>query len=167
MAHAALAGTADTRTQPEADLHNPTYQAYQVLHWGFVAAPVIAGADKFLHLLTNWDQYLAPALARFSPLGTHGTMLVVGAVEVAAGLVVAVKPRLGATVVAAWLAGIILDLLLLGSFYDVALRDLGLLLGALALRSLSAVYDAGALAGGKTRAREPAQDFSPLGPASR
>jgi hypothetical protein len=145
MANAAIAGTAGTREHLEADVHSPTYQAYQILHWGFVAAPVIAGADKFLHLLTNWDQYLAPALTRISPLGTHGTMLVVGIVEVVAGLVVAMKPRIGAYVVAAWLLGIILDLVLLGSFLDVALRDFGLFLGALALGRLSAVYDAGPL----------------------
>ncbi len=143
MANATMAGTAGTREHPEADAHSPTYQAYQILHWGFVAAPVIAGADKFLHLLTNWDQYLAPVVGRLSPLGTHGTMLFAGVVEVAAGLVVATKPRIGAYVVAAWLAGIIVNLLLLGSFFDVALRDFGLFLGALALGRLSAVYDSG------------------------
>lgn len=110
-----------------------------------MAAPVIAGADKFLHLLTNWDQYLAPALGRLSPFGAHGTMLVVGVVEIVAGLVVALKPRLGAYVVAAWLVGIILDLLILGSFFDVALRDFGLFLAALALGRLSEVYDGGPL----------------------
>src|SRR3954452_24431410 len=89
------------------DTHDPTYQAYQILHWGFVAAPVIAGADKFLGLLTDWDRYLAPPLARLSPIGTHGFMLVVGIIEVMAGLVVALKPRIGAYVVAAWLVGII------------------------------------------------------------
>ena len=145
MAHAAVAGTAGTHTHFEAEAHGPTYQAYQILHWGFVAAPVIMGADKFLHLLTNWDQYLAPAFGRISPLDTHGTMTVVGIVEVVAGLVVAMKPRVGAYVVAAWLAGIILNLLLHGSFFDVALRDFGLLLGALALGRLSAVYDSGPL----------------------
>ena len=145
MENAAIAHAAGTRGHLDADAQSPTYQAYQILHWGFVAAPVLAGADKFLHLLTNWDQYLAPALARLSPLGTHGTMLVVGVVEVVAGLVVAVKPRLGAYVVAAWLVGIILNLLLLGSFFDVALRDFGLFLGALALGRLSEVYDDGPL----------------------
>jgi hypothetical protein len=141
MANAAVAGASQTRERAHADVHDPTYQAYQLLHWGFVAAPVLAGTDKFLHLLTNWDQYLAPGLARMSPFGAHATMLVVGVIEVVAGLVVALKPRLGAYVVAAWLAGIILDLLLLGSFFDVALRDFGLLLGAVALGRLSAVYD--------------------------
>lgn len=123
-----------------ADIHEPTYQAFQLLHWGFVAAPVIAGADKFLGLLTNWDAYLAPTLARTSPFSVHGTMSVVGVVEIAAGLVVAVKPRIGAYVVAAWLLGIIVNLMLLGRGYDIALRDFGLLLGALALGRLSVRY---------------------------
>jgi hypothetical protein len=147
MSNATMAGTAATHTQHDADVHDPTYQAYQILHWGFVAAPVIAGSDKFLHLLTNWDQYLAPALGSMSPLGAHATMLVVGVVEVVAGLVVAVRPRIGAYVVAAWLLGIILDLLLLGSFFDVALRDFGLFLAAVALGRLSATYDRGPLRG--------------------
>jgi hypothetical protein len=147
MSNAAIASAAGTHAQHESDVHDPTYQAYQILHWGFVAAPVIAGADKFLHLLTNWDQYLAPALARMSPFGAHATMLVVGVIEVVAGLVVAVKPRIGAYVVAAWLLGIILDLLLLGSFFDVALRDFGLCLAAIALGRLSATYDRGPILG--------------------
>jgi len=137
----ALSSEAVAPVRATSDVHDPTYQAYQILHWGFVAAPVIAGADKFLHLLTNWDAYLAPAFARLSPFGAHGTMLVVGVVEIAAGLVVAVKPRIGAYVVAAWLAGIIVNLFALGSGYDVALRDFGLLLGALALGRLSETYD--------------------------
>jgi len=119
---------------------DPRYQAFEILHWGFVAAPVLAGLDKFLGLLANWDQYLSPAFARLSPLGVHGTMQLVGAIEVVAGLLVARKPRIGAYVVAAWLCGIMLNLLLLGHFYDVALRDLGLCLGALALGRLSESY---------------------------
>ena len=145
METTAQASTAGISAHTNVSAQNPTYQAYQILHWGFVAAPVIAGADKFLHLLTNWDQYLAPALGRLSPFGAHGTMLVVGVVEIVAGLVVALKPRLGAYVVAAWLVGIILDLLILGSFFDVALRDFGLFLAALALGRLSEVYDGGPL----------------------
>src|SRR5438552_8253334 len=105
---------------------NPIYQAFQILHWGFVAAPVIAGLDKFLGLLTNWDKYLAPAFARISPLSVHGTMLAVGAIEMVAGLIVALRPRIGAYVVAAWLGGIILDLMLRGGMLDIALRDFGL-----------------------------------------
>ena len=120
---------------------DPGYQAFEILHWGFVAAPVLAGADKFFGLLTNWDVYLAPPFARLSPLSVHGTMQLVGVVEIIAGLVVAIKPRYGAYVVAAWLAGIILNLLLLRNFYDIALRDLGLCLAALALGRLSESYD--------------------------
>jgi hypothetical protein len=145
MANVANASTVGTHAHPEADVHNQAYQAYQILHWGFVAAPVLAGADKFLHLLSSWDQYLSPGFAHLSPLGTHATMLVVGVVEMAAGLVVAVKPRIGAYVVAAWLVGIMLNLFLLGSYFDVALRDFGLFLGALALGRLSEVYDAAPL----------------------
>jgi uncharacterized membrane protein YphA (DoxX/SURF4 family) len=124
----------------EASLSDPRYQAYQILHWGFVAAPVLAGADKFTNLLTKWEAYLSPAFAGLSPFSPHTTMLIVGVVEVVAGILVALKPRIGAYVVAAWLAGIILNLLLLGHFYDVALRDLGLCLGALALGRLSESY---------------------------
>lgn len=124
-------------------LSDPRYQAYTILHWGFVAAPVLAGLDKFTNWMTNWTEYLSPAFARLSPLAPHSTMLAVGVVEVAAGVLVAIKPRVGAYVVAAWLAGIILNLLLLGGYYDVALRDLGLCLGALALGRLSERYDAG------------------------
>ncbi len=124
-----------------ADLRNPTYQAFQILHIGFVAAPVIAGIDKFFGILTNWDDYLSPTFASLSPLSPHGTMLTVGVIEVIAGLLVAFKPRIGAYVVAAWLVGIMLNLFLLGRGYDIALRDLGLFLGALALARLSTIYD--------------------------
>jgi uncharacterized membrane protein YphA (DoxX/SURF4 family) len=134
----------------EATLSDPRYQAYEILHWGFVAAPVLAGADKFTNLLTKWEDYLSPAFASLSPFSPHGTMLLVGVVEVVAGILVALKPRIGAYVVAAWLAGIILNLLLLGHFYDVALRDLGLCLGALALGRLSESY-----------AREPSKSTHP------
>src|SRR5215472_941962 len=125
MASTALASAHGTHEHMEADANSPTYQAYQVLHWGFVAAPVIAGIDKFLHLLTNWDKYLAPAFARLSPVPPHSLMLAVGLVEIIAGVVVAFKPRIGAYIVAIWLLGIIVNLLVLGDFYDVALRDLG------------------------------------------
>src|SRR5256714_2167089 len=135
-------GTPDTRhvVGHSFEAHGPSYQAYQILHWGFVAAPVIAGADKFLDLLANWDRYLAPAIARMLPMGTHAFMQLVGIIEIVAGLIVAVKPRIGAYVVAAWLAGIIINLLLAGGYYDIALRDFGLFLGALALARLSVTY---------------------------
>jgi hypothetical protein len=126
-----------------ADVQSPAYQAYQILHWAFVAAPVLAGIDKFAGLLTNWDKYLAPAVASLLPFSAHTFMMIVGVVEVAAGLLVAMKPRVGAYVVAAWLAGIIVNLIMRGGYLDVALRDFGLSLGALALGRLSLDFDAG------------------------
>lgn len=117
-------------------------QAYQLLHVGFVVAPVLAGLDKFTHLLADWDAYLAPPLARMLGGAAHPFMLVVGVVEVIAGLLVAVRPRIGAYVVAAWLAGIIVNLVISGRFLDIALRDVGLCLGALALGRLAQVFDA-------------------------
>jgi hypothetical protein len=116
---------------------SPAKQAYHILHFGFVAAPVIAGLDKFFHLLVNWDQYLAPWIATLSPIGGHNLMLLVGVVEIIAGLIVAVKPRIGAWIVFAWLWGIIINLLSYPGFYDIALRDFGLSLGAAALARLS------------------------------
>jgi uncharacterized membrane protein YphA (DoxX/SURF4 family) len=121
---------------------DPAYQAYQILRIGFIAAPFLAGLDKFFHLLVNWDNYLAPVVDR--ALGGHGHtfMLVAGVIEVIAGIGVAIRPRIFAYVVAAWLLGIIANLLLIPPshpfpHYDVALRDLGLFLGALALGRLS------------------------------
>lgn len=112
---------------------NGTRTAYRVLHVGFVALPVVAGADKFLHLLTDWDKYLAPWIDGAIPGSATAFMGVVGAVEIVAGLLVAARPRIGGFVVAAWLAGIIVNLVALPEYWDVAARDLGLALGALAL----------------------------------
>jgi hypothetical protein len=111
----------------------PAYQAFLILYAGYVALPVLAGADKFFHLLVNWDQYLAPRIAELLPVSGHTFMLGVGVIEIAAGLLVALWPRIGGWVVALWLWGIILNLLLVPGFYDIALRDFGLSLGALAL----------------------------------
>ena len=116
-------------------------QAYHILHFGFVAAPVIAGLDKFADLLTNWDAYLAPQLQRMLGSSTHGFMMVVGAIEIVAGLVVALRPKFGGYLVAAWLAGIITNLLLQADFYDIALRDFGLLFAALTLARLATAFD--------------------------
>jgi hypothetical protein len=120
---------------------NPTYQAYQILHFGFTVAPILAGLDKFFHFMVNWDQYLAPFIANIFGGNGHAFMLAVGVIEIVAGLIVAFKPRIGAYIVAAWLAGIIVNLLILGAYFDVALRDLGLCLGALALGRLSPQFD--------------------------
>jgi hypothetical protein len=116
---------------------SPAYQAFRILHFGFVAAPILAGLDKFFHVLANWDQYIPAVIARLSPIGEHNLMLIVGVVEIVAGLGVAWKPRIFAYVVAAWLALIIVNLLLIPGYFDVALRDFGLFLAALALARLS------------------------------
>jgi hypothetical protein len=110
-----------------------------MLRAGFTVLPVVFGLDKFADVLTDWPRYLAPRIDDLVPGSAHQAMLAVGVVEIAAGILVAVAPRIGSWVVAAWLAGIIGNLLLLGDFYDVALRDLGLLLGALSLARLAAV----------------------------
>lgn len=122
-----------------AEARGPAYQAYQILHIGFVVAPIVAGLDKFLGFLTDWSQYLAPIFG--NAIGADTFMMVVGVIEIIAGIGVALKPRIFAYVVAAWLVGIILNLLILGDYFDIALRDLGLALGALALGRLAAVYD--------------------------
>jgi hypothetical protein len=129
------------RTSPRADTTPSTAvsQAFWLLRAGFTVLPIVFGLDKFADVLTDWSQYLAPQLDDLVPGTAHQAMLVVGVVEMAAGVLVAIAPRIGSWVVAAWLAGIIVNLLLLGDFYDVALRDLGLLLGALTLARLAAV----------------------------
>jgi len=120
---------------------DPTRQAYQILRGAFVLAPIVFGLDKFSNWLVQWDQYLAPTLSDPLPVTPHQAMYVVGVIEVLAGVVVALHARLGAVVVAAWLTGIIVNLLLIPGFYDVALRDVGLLLSALALQRLATRYD--------------------------
>ena len=142
MAHAIDAGLADApATRGSSLAGRPAYQAYCVLHVGFAALPLIAGLDKFFHGLVNWDMYLAPRVESLLPVSGHTFMLAVGVIEIAAGLLVALRPRIGAYVVAAWLWGIIINLLLVPGFYDIALRDFGLSLGALALARLSREFD--------------------------
>ena len=120
---------------------NPAYRAYLILYAAFIVAPLLAGADKFVHLLVNWDQYLAPRIARLLPVTGHTFMLIVGAIEIVAAILVAVRPRVGGYVVAVWLWGIIVNLLLIPGYYDIALRDLGLSLGALALAWLAERFE--------------------------
>lgn len=131
----------ETQAPARAHRGDATYQAYAVLRTAFVVAPVVFGLDKFTNVLVQWDQYLAPALSQPLPVSPQQTMYAVGVIEVVAGLVVAFHPRLGALVVAVWLGGIIVNLLLLPSFYDVALRDFGLLMAAVALQRLATRYD--------------------------
>jgi hypothetical protein len=121
---------------------DPAYQAFLILRGAFTIAPILFGADKFFHLLVNWDRYLAPTMAQLSPFSVHQTMYVVGVIEIVAGVVVAVAPRIGAPIVSLWLLGIIVNLLLIPGYYDVALRDFGLFLAAVALWRLSIAYSA-------------------------
>jgi hypothetical protein len=113
-------------------------QAFVLLRTVFTIAPIAFGLDKFFDILTNWQQYLAPWVNDLVPGTGHQAMLAVGAVEILAGVLVAVRPAIGAYVVAAWLVGIIINLLSIGDYYDIALRDFGLLVGALALAMLAA-----------------------------
>lgn len=112
-------------------------RAFLLLRTVFVIAPLAFGLDKFAGLLTDWDRYLAPWINDIVPGNAHQAMLAVGVIEIVAGLAVALVPRYGALLVAAWLAGIIVNLVSTGEFYDVALRDFGLLVGALALAALA------------------------------
>ena len=119
----------------------PDYQAYQILHLGFTVAPIVAGLDKFFNLLVNWEQYLPPFVNNLVGGYGHELMLVVGVIEIIAGVGVFFKPKVFAYVVSAWLLLIIVNLLMIPGYYDVALRDFGLALAAFALARLSAKFD--------------------------
>jgi hypothetical protein len=120
---------------------DPAYQGYVLLWVGFAVAPIAFGLDKFANLLVDWEQYLAPWILSIFPGSASDAMRVVGVVEIIAGIIVALKPRYGAYLVAAWLGGIIVNLLTYSGYYDVALRDFGLMLGAVALGRLAAEFD--------------------------
>lgn len=117
------------------------YQTFMLLRIGFTVAPIAFGLDKFFNVMVDWEQYLAPWINDIVPGSASTAMHLVGVIEIVAGVFVFVKPRYGAYVVAAWLAGIIIDLLTYSGYYDIALRDFGLLLGALTLGRLASVYD--------------------------
>ncbi|HEX2177690.1 MAG TPA: hypothetical protein VHG70_17445 [Nocardioidaceae bacterium] len=129
-----------TRTTPAVSLSNPAYQAFLALRTVFTVAPIAFGLDKFLNLLVDWPAYLAPWVDGLVPGSAQQAMYAVGAIEIVAGVAVALAPRFGGWLVAAWLAGIILNLLTIPGFYDIALRDFGLLVGAVALARLAVVY---------------------------
>jgi hypothetical protein len=132
----------DTRLTETTDVRTSSVsqQAYQILHLGFTVAPIVAGLDKFFHLLVNWDQYLPGFVNSLTGGRGHQLMLAAGVIEIVAGLGVWVKPKIFAYVVSAWLLLIIVNLLLIPGYFDVALRDFGLALGALALGRLSQEY---------------------------
>lgn len=125
--------TTDTAATPDVGAD----RAFALLRTVFTIAPIAFGLDKFLGLLTEWDRYLAPWINDLVPGSAHDAMLAVGVIEIVAGVAVAVVPRFGALLVAGWLAGIILNLVTMGDYYDIALRDFGLLVGALALAVLA------------------------------
>jgi uncharacterized membrane protein YphA (DoxX/SURF4 family) len=120
---------------------DPALQAFTLLRIGFTVAPIAFGLDKFFNVLVDWESYLAPWVNRLIPGTAHHFMDVVGIIEIVAGLAVAIKPRYGAYLVAAWLAGIITNLLTYSGYYDIALRDFGLMLAALTLARLASIYD--------------------------
>ena len=133
--------TSLTTTETEADVSGPAYEAYQILRTGFVVAPIVAGLDKFFNLLVNWEQYLPPFVNNIVGGYGHELMLAVGVIEIIAGLGVLFKPKVFAYVVSAWLLLIVVNLLMIPGYYDVALRDFGLALAALALARLSSKFD--------------------------
>jgi uncharacterized membrane protein YphA (DoxX/SURF4 family) len=120
---------------------DPAYQGFLLLRIGFTIAPIVFGLDKFTNVLVDWEKYLAPWINRIVPGSATDAMYIVGVVEIAAGVIVGLKPRYGAYLVAAWLAGIIVNLLTYSGYYDIALRDFGLMLAALTLARLASQYD--------------------------
>jgi uncharacterized membrane protein YphA (DoxX/SURF4 family) len=139
----ARAGSLDGGGPPvaAADWRDARYQAFALVRLAFTVAPIAFGLDKFFNVMVDWPIYLAPWIDDIAPGSAQELMYVVGAIEIVAGVLVALKPRYGAYVVAGWLAGIVLNLLTHPGFYDIALRDFGLMLGALTLARLAAVYD--------------------------
>jgi uncharacterized membrane protein YphA (DoxX/SURF4 family) len=135
------APTPTSALDARADWRDPRYQAFALMRVAFTVAPIAFGLDKFFNVLVDWPRYLAPWIDDIVPGSDQQAMYVVGGVEILAGVLVALKPRYGAYVVAAWLAGICLNLVTYSGFYDIALRDFGLMLGALALARLASIYD--------------------------
>lgn len=126
--------------QDRATLADPSFQAFTLLRVGFTAAPILFGLDKFTEWMADWSVYLWPRAATALPGSADDIMIMVGVIEIVAGILVAVRPRIGGYVVAAWLGSIIVNLLLLGDYYDIALRDFGLLLAALTLTRLAILF---------------------------
>ena len=124
-----------------ADWRDPRYQAFSLLRLAFTVAPIAFGLDKFFNVLVHWPNYLAPWINDIAPGSGQDFMYFVGVIEIIAGVAVALKPRYGAYLVAGWLAGIVINLLTVSGFYDIALRDFGLMLAALTLARLASAYD--------------------------
>jgi uncharacterized membrane protein YphA (DoxX/SURF4 family) len=137
-----LTAVRPTLVPSQQELADPAYQGFLLLRIGFTLAPILFGLDKFAHVLVDWDRYLAPEFADVLPWTTHQLMYAVGVIEILAGVLVALRPRFGGYLVAAWLGGIIVNLLMQADYYDIALRDFGLLLGALTLARLATAFRA-------------------------
>src|ERR1051326_8801331 len=133
-------GTASAAAAPR-DTHDPRYQAFWLLRLGYTLIPLTMGIDKFFNGLVYWPKYLADWIANILPGTPQQIMYGVGVVEIIAGILVALKPRYAAYVVAAWLAGIVINLFSYGEWWDISVRDVGLLLGALTLGRLASVYE--------------------------
>ena len=147
--------TSATTTRSALSTHQPgstgerlktdaVFQSFWLLRIGFTVAPILFGADKFAHVMTNWDKYLAPWVNNLVPGTAHQAMYAVGVIEIVAGLAVLLMPRFGGVLVAVWLAAIIVNLLSIGGYGDIALRDFGLLLAALTLSRLASAVHASA-----------------------
>lgn len=139
----------------QARLDNPAFQSFSLLRLGFTIAPILFGLDKFFNFMVDWPGYLAPWVDELLPGTAQQFMYFVGVVEIAAGLLVAVVPWIGGYVVAVWLLGIIVNLLTADppEYYDIALRDLGLMLGALTLARLAWAFKGQSLQTGESRHR--------------
>ena len=146
-----------------ADWGDARYQAFALLRLAFTVAPIAFGLDAFFNVMVEWPTYLAPWINDIAPGSGQDFMYLVGAIEIVAGVAVAVKPRYGAYLVAAWLAGIVINLLTASGFYDIALRDFGLMLAALTLARLASVYDPPATAAESPRTRDRSPDQTVAG----
>jgi hypothetical protein len=151
MTTTAASSATTTRSVPSSSVQrlktDPSFQAFWLMRLGFALVPILFGADKFAHVMVNWDKYLAPDVQRWlSPFDTvHQTMYVVGTVEIFAGIVALLLPRVGGYLVALWLAGIIVNLAMIGGYWDILMRDVALFLLALTFARLASTYPAGAV----------------------
>jgi uncharacterized membrane protein YphA (DoxX/SURF4 family) len=132
---------AHPESPPTTRTDRPGQEAFWILRTAFTVAPILFGLDKFANVMVDWSIYLAPWINDILPGSADDAMYAIGVIEIIAGLCVALRPRYGALLVAAWLGGIIINLLTYSGYYDIALRDFGLMLGALTLARLATVYD--------------------------
>lgn len=129
--------TADVRSAQVTTTKTAVERVVQILKLTYGIVPIVAGVDKFFHVLTNWDQYLAPFIANLLPFSPHTFMLIVGVIEIIAGIIVLAKPKLGGLIVSLWLLAIAFNLLLSGQYFDIAVRDITMAIGAFCLFTLT------------------------------